>query len=68
MDAGIFDKYVEERYWDQIKWYERRAQQNQRWHRALLPGSSVKAVIMKSSWPSPARDVTSAPHATRKGC
>jgi hypothetical protein len=35
MDRATFDKYVNERYFAEISWYDRESIRNQNWYRAL---------------------------------
>jgi len=45
MDTDKFQKYIEERYYDQINWYDNKSLSNQRWYRQLQWGLIVFSAL-----------------------
>ena len=45
MNQGDFDKYLEERYSDQIQWYDRKSIWNQKWYSRLQWGMIIFAAV-----------------------
>ena len=57
MDTDKFQKYIEERYYDQINWYGNKSLCNQRWYRQLQWGlivfSALTPVLIAINWGLP---------------
>ncbi len=47
MDRATFDKYVNERYFAEISWYDRKSMRNQIWYRTLQWG----LIVLSASTP-----------------
>lgn len=54
MDAERFQKYLKERYYDQISWYDKKSLKNQKWYTWLQWGliffSAITPVLIAIDW------------------
>jgi len=61
MDTESFQKYLKERYYDQINWYDTKSMQNQKWYKrfqwAIIILSAITPVLITLDWRLPSNSV-----------